>query len=206
MKPVPPHKDKVNGLDVSHYDEKIDFTKVMGAGFRFCSAKCTEGSGNIDSMYKINKAKAKAAGMIFGGYHFFRPGIDPIRQADHFLRNVDLQPGDFQPMFDWEVSQGKSDVPKARKFIEKVEAACGKQMLIYGPPYMLNDFSLDPWFGERPLWVAHYGVTAPLLPAPWKYWSFWQYSDKGSVPGIPAADEDMDIFNGKLESLMKMVL
>jgi lysozyme len=195
-----------SGLDVSHYDETIDFAKVKAAGFQFVSAKCTEGTSVVDARYASNKIKAKAAGILFGAYHFFRPGLNPATQAAHFLRHADIQKGEMQPMFDWEVSQGKGDVAKAKIFLDAVEKATGKKMIIYGPPYMLNDFGLPAEFKEYPLWIAHYGTMSPLVPAPWSQWSFHQYSEKGSVPGIPAADEDMDRFNGPVENVLKFVV
>lgn len=196
----------VRGLDVSHYDETIDFAKVKAAGYEFCWAKCTEGTGNRDPRYLANRAKAEAAGMLFGAYHFFRPGLDPIKQAEWFLANAHLMKGDFQPMFDWEVHQGPGDVAKAKQWLDHVERAIGKKPIIYGPPYMLNDFKLPPEFAQYALCVAHYGTTEPLIPAPWKVWSFHQYTDKGDVPGIPAANEDLDRFNGTRENLMKFVI
>lgn len=206
MNRVPLIKNPVKGLDISHYDETIDFAKVKAAGYEFCWSKATESLSVVDSKYAINRQKAKAAGMLFGAYHFFRPGTDPILQAKHFLDVAKPVKGDLLPAFDWEVSQGKSDVPKAKKFLDYVEQAIGKKMVIYGPPYMLNDFGLSLEFAQYDLWVAHYTEAAPLIPAPWKHCSFHQFSEKGSVPGIPAPDEDMDLFNGSLENLYKMVI
>ncbi len=206
MKKVPAKGVTAKGLDVSHYDETIDFAKVKASGFDFCSVKCTEGLSVVDANYKANRAKAKAAGILVGAYHFFRPGMDPAKQAGHFLAHADIQKGDMQPMFDWEVSQGKADVAKAQIFLDLVEKAIGKPMIIYGPPYMLNDFALPDSFKKYPLWVAHYGTTAPLVPAPWTTWSFWQYSEKGSVPGIPATDEDMDLFNGPTVNVLRFTV
>jgi Glycosyl hydrolases family 25 len=36
------------------------------------------------------------------------------------------------------------------------------------------------------LWIAHYTKPddPPSLPGGWKNYSFWQYSDKGQIPGI----------------------
>jgi GH25 family lysozyme M1 (1,4-beta-N-acetylmuramidase) len=46
------------------------------------------------------------------------------------------------------------------------------------------------WFADNGydvLWVAHWGVGSPSVPGNnWggKSWTFWQYSDSGTVPGI----------------------
>lgn len=196
----------VNGLDSSHYDGLIDFNQVKAAGYEFMWNKCTEGIGNADRSYNVNRAKANAAGILFGAYHFFRPGLDPIKQADWFLKNAELKSGDLQPALDWESFQGPADQAKARLWLEKVEKACGQKPIIYGSPYSLNALNLAPEFVLYPLWIAHYGTSEPLVPNPWRVWSFHQYSDKGAVPGIPAPDEDIDRFNGSMENLKKFVM
>jgi lysozyme len=43
-------------------------------------------------------------------------------------------------------------------------------------------------FGAYPLWVAHYGVADPSIPAGWERWTFWQHSDAGRVAGIGGMD------------------
>lgn len=204
MKRIPARGETTKGLDVSHYDESIDFNQVKAAGFAFCSAKCTEGVSVIDRNYKTNKARARVAGLLFGAYHFFRPAQDPVAQANHFLSHADIQPGDMIPMLDWEVMVDRhADISRAQTFLDLVEKRIGKKMIIYGGSSILNDYALPASFKDYPLWVANYGVTAPAVPGPWTFWSFWQYSDKGSVPGIPAANEDMDVFNGPLENVLK---
>jgi lysozyme len=196
----------VKGLDCSHYDGLVDFKQVKAAGYEFVWNKCTEGTGNADRSYNVNRAKASAAGMLFGAYHFFRPGLDPLKQAEWFLRNAELKSGDLQPVFDWESFQGPADQAKARIWLERVERACGRKPIIYGSPYSLNQLNLAPEFVLYPLWIAHYGTLEPLVPAPWKVWSFHQYTDRGAVPGIPATDEDIDRFNGPIENLRKFTL
>jgi hypothetical protein len=52
--------------------------------------------------------------------------------------------------------------------------------------------------GYKTLWVAHWGVSAPAVPARnWggRGWTFWQYTSDGTVPGI-AGRVDLDKFNG----------
>jgi len=57
------------------------------------------------------------------------------------------------------------------------------------------------WFADNGypvLWVAHWGVNAPTVPAQnWggRSWTFWQYTNCGSVPGISGC-VDLDRFNG----------
>lgn len=207
MVKVAPGAKTVKGIDVSHYDGLIDFEQVKKSGREFIIAKCTE--YNADNTYSLNKFGAKNAGLLFGAYHFFHPNKDPKAQAEKFLKIADLQKGELHPMLDWEVTDNvpsAEDVRRAKVWLDIVESACGKAPIIYGGPYFLNALNLDHTFRHYPLFVAHYGTSSPLVPAPWGVWSFWQHTDKGSVPGIPAPDEDLDVFNGSLEQLKKLTL
>jgi GH25 family lysozyme M1 (1,4-beta-N-acetylmuramidase) len=40
--------------------------------------------------------------------------------------------------------------------------------------------------GHRPLHVANYDVTKPLMPTGWDDWAIWQYTDEGKIAGIEA--------------------
>lgn len=197
----------VPGLDVSHYDENINFSLVKASGREFVFAKCTEYSP--DSLYSKNKINAEAAGLLFGAYHFFHPSKDPNNQAQNFLLHAKLQKGNLPAVLDWESSDNipsQLDRQRGKIWLDVVEKATGKPPIIYGGPYFLNALSLDTSFKKYPLWVAHYGVSSPLVPNPWLNWTFWQNSSTGSVPGIPAKDEDLDIFNGSLSSLKLLTL
>lgn len=204
---VPPGPDIVRGLDTSHYDESINFKKVKASGREFVFQKCTE--YNADNTYARNKKAAQKAKLLFGAYHFFHPSRDAKTQAELFLKTAMLMPGDLRPVLDWESTDNLpslSDRTRGKVWLDIVEMACGKPPIIYGSPYFLQDLFLDESFSHYPLWIAHYGTSAPLVPGPWKNWNFWQHTDKGSVSGIPAPDEDLDMFNGTLESLKKMVI
>lgn len=208
MKKVPAGPITIKGLDVSHYDEKIDFTKVIGAGFKFCCIKATEGLTVRDSRFANNWAASKAAGMVRGAYHYFHPNKDARAQAEFFAGVVGkLDDLDFL-MMDWESTDNvpaQADRDRGAIFLHRLEQLTGKRPVIYTGPYFAQALGLNSGFALYPLWVAHYGTSAPLVPAPWQNWAFWQYSDTGSVPGIPAANEDMDIFNGSLDQLKALI-
>jgi lysozyme len=200
----------VKCLDVSHYDEVIDFKKVKAAGYEMVYIKATEGTTVKDKMFAKNRAAALAAGLLVGAYEFFHPSKDPIAQAKHIESVVGkLGPGEMPYCMDWESTDGvpaSTDRERGLQFLEHVEKVTGKIPIIYGGPYFLDALKLDARFAKYPLWVSHYGVACPLVPAPWGVWSFWQTSDKGNVPGIPAANEDVDVFNGTLENLKKFAV
>ena len=55
------------------------------------------------------------------------------------------------------------------------------------------------------LWVASYRDKAPVLPANWNAWLFWQYhiADDGDVPGIKSK-VDLNYFSGPREQLFNI--
>lgn len=202
MVKMPPGPEITRGLDTSHWDGPIDFAAVMASGREFCYQKCTE--YNADNSYRKNMANAKLAGLVWGAYHFFHPSKDPASQANLFISIANLQRGDMIPILDWEVTDNipsKTDRSRAKIWLDIIEKRYGKPPMIYIGPYFAKALTLTADWARYPLIVAHYQTSAPLVPAPWPNWTFWQYTDKGDVPGIPAPDEDLDTFNGTIAML-----
>ena len=46
-------------------------------------------------------------------------------------------------------------------------------------------------FSGDPLWIAAYGVSVPSIPPGWSTYTFWQYSESGTIGGIGGA-ADLD--------------
>ena len=57
------HKMPVQGIDVSYFQDDIDWQKVSDAGIRFAFIKATEGGDRLDPKFLANWRGAKAAGM-----------------------------------------------------------------------------------------------------------------------------------------------
>src|SRR5437870_4671048 len=60
----------IQGMDVARYQGAVDFGKAHAAGVRFVYMKATEGADYLDPAFRQNWAKARAAGMAHGAYHF----------------------------------------------------------------------------------------------------------------------------------------
>lgn len=182
------------GIDVSHWQGTIDWARVKGAGKTFAIAKATEGIGFKDDKYERNKAGAMGQGMKFGAYHFGRPKNNPVQEADWFVNNMGLQRGMLIPTLDIEVTDGLGPTAITnwtKAFLARVHERTGVKAMIYtSPSFWRSAFNDTRWFadnGYSMLWVAHWGVTSPSLPASnWggKSWTFWQYTSSGTVPGI----------------------
>lgn len=196
------------GIDVSHWQETIDWGQVAGSGIRFAIAKASEGQTYVDPLYATNKAGAAANGIVFGAYHFARPDAteaDAILEADHFVDTAQLEVGNLIPVLDIERTGGLSDAEVTEwilTWLGRVTERLGVRPMVYTSPYgwleRTGDTTAVADAGYTVLWVAHWGVESPTLPAnDWSGngWTFWQYTDCGSVPGI-AGCVDMDWFEG----------
>ncbi|HEY3164256.1 MAG TPA: GH25 family lysozyme [Candidatus Limnocylindrales bacterium] len=204
----------LEGIDVSHWQGAITWTKVAGAGKKFAIIKATDGIAGtdgslyIDPMYATNHTQAKAAGLWTGAYHFARPSAeagDAVREADHFAAHTNLGVGDLIPALDLEASGGLSVAALqtwVKTFLDEVTLKVGMRPMIYTSPAFWKKYMGDSRAladaGYKTLWIAHWGVTAPTIPAEnWggHGWTFWQYTSDGSVPGI-SGRVDLDRFNG----------
>ncbi len=192
------------GIDVSHWQGTIDWAEVKASGRTFAFAKATEGIGFEDSSYDENRVGAMAAGMKFGAYHFARPGSnDPVAEADWFVDTAKLQHGMLLPVLDLELTGGLSSAALTswvKAWLARVDQRIGAKPMIYtSPSFWRNAMGDSRWFadnGYAMLWIAHWDVTSPSVPASnWggRSWTFWQYSDSGTVPGVPAR-VDVDLY------------
>jgi GH25 family lysozyme M1 (1,4-beta-N-acetylmuramidase) len=193
------------GIDVSHWQGAIDWVKVAASGRTFAFAKATEGVSFVDDQYARNKAGAIANGMLFGAYHFARPGTnDPIAEADWFVSHIGLQHGMLVPALDLEVTGGLGPTALTnwtKAWLQEVTTKAGVKPMIYASPsFWRNNLNDTSWFADNGysiLWVAHWNVSSPSVPGNnWggHSWTFWQYSSDGTVPGI-SGRVDLDRFH-----------
>lgn len=202
VKPAP-QGPTVRGLDVSSYQSVIDWSQVKASGIDFAYIKATEGTGLVDPRFHENWAAAKAAGLLRGAYHFFHPSADPVAQAELFKSTVGgFLPGDLPPMLDWEQHEGtpEMEVQNGLVFIQ----ALGISPLLYSYESYFPELGSPQVLAQYPLWLANLNPN-PRVPAPWTKYTFLQYSDTGSVPGIPDA-VDLDLFNGSLAELQDLLI
>jgi len=184
----------LEGIDVSNWQGRIDWSRVRAAGVRFAIAKASEGIGYRDRSYERNRAGALAHGLAFGAYHFARPENDPIKEADWFVEVANYRRGMIIPTLDLERTGGRSPAGLTKwtkAWLTRVHDRLGVRAMIYVSPSFWRQY-LDntEWFarhGYHVVWVAHWRASNPKVPASgWDghSWTFWQYSTTGSVPGI----------------------
>lgn len=196
----------VQGIDVSSHQPSVDWSQVLQAGKTFAFMRATDGLDYTDSQFGTYWNGALEAGVLRGAYHFYRTNDDPTAQAENFLSVVHLLPGDLPPVVDFEKTTGSESISQIlqnlQTWLDVVEKATGRVPIIYTGPDYWNSFGTSA-FGSYPLWVAEYGVQSPKPAAGWPAWTFWQYSETGSVPGI-SVPVDLDVFSGTLAELQSL--
>lgn len=197
--PRPAHvQGNYDGIDVSKYQGTINWSKVaQDPHIQFVYIKASEGAGNVDARYKQNIKAARQAGLKVGSYHYFigrKPAKDQFR---NFNRYVSRSQQDLIPMVDVEEA-GNSQISKAelrrnlQEFMDLVKDEYGVYPLLYSQYRFYND-RLAPEFNRYYLLIARYSSSRPKLKGSGNY-NIWQYSEKGTIPGI-RGHVDLDRFD-----------
>lgn len=215
----------VEGIDVSQFQSgvagkvrTVNWNLVKSSGIDFAFIRASYGTTKGDPWFEYNWEAAGAEGIIRGPYHFFRPSQDAQTQAELFVKSVGiLRPGDLPPVLDLEWDDNHPDrlrgglnvdeyIAAAKIWIDTVYEYFGKRAVIYTTAQFWRDATGNSdVFRTHPLWVANFvgGQEPRDLPSPWIDWEFWQFTDKGRVPGIEG-DVDRNRFNGTLEDLARL--
>ncbi|UQA57694.1 glycoside hydrolase family 25 protein [Polyangium aurulentum] len=197
----------VEGIDVSQWQESVDWAAVKGAGKQFAIARVSVGTTK-DTGFDANWSGMKAAGLVRGAHQVFKPEQDVIAQADLMLSAIGtLGANDLPPVVLLASTGGVTKatlVSKLKQWLGHVEAATGRKPIIQAGKYFWQDNVTSAEFAGYPLWIPSWGVDCPNLPDnAWSNWAFHQYSSTGAVAGV-AGDVDLNRFNGSLTDLMAL--
>lgn len=202
-----PANYSIHGIDVSKHQGKIDWNRVMimqsnGVKIQFIFVKATEGVSHKDSQFKRNFKELKKHNVLYGAYHYFHPTLDPKKQAQHFIREVELSKGNLPPVCDIEETNNLSSkkiCANLRIFLLEIEKHYGSKPIIYTSAKFYQDYLSDE-FDHYSLWIAHYAHEERFIKTHKKAWRFWQHSESGNVDGIKHS-VDFNVYNGDIVSL-----
>ena len=206
-----PEGYEIHGIDISHYQGKIDWDRLSRAMIekcpvRFVVIKATEGAGMIDENFNENFQNAKDYGFVRGAYHFWSNRSSARSQAYYFLKKVHLEDGDLPPVLDVEHKPAKMSVEDFQMnvltWLHIVEDKYHVKPIIYTYYKFKEAYLNDARFDDYPYWIAHYYVDKVEYKGKWK---FWQHTDAGRLPGIKGA-VDFNIYNGSYYDLRKLTI
>lgn len=183
------------GIDVSGWQETIDYSQVSASGIEIVYMKSSQGDNFVDPYFNQNYTNAKANGLKVGFYHYLTATSveDAINQANFFVSTTSGKNPDCLLAMDFESFDGLSiDEINAigLAFMQTVERLSNKRAVIYSD----TSNATSVFGGELtnyPLWVAQYGESQPTPNGNWDTWVGWQYTDEGEIPGISTyVDQD----------------
>lgn len=210
-------ESEIVGIDISHYQGRVRWddlcfgfkkqTRVLNAyeydtlrPVDFVIAKATEGTYWRDQMYPRNKIACEEHRIPFAAYHFFKPDVPPLAQAQSFMEYADLKEGNMLPVVDVE-ERGSLPVlefqANVMKFCEALKAEYGKMPMIYCDLHFYNSYFNNGQFSEYKFWIAAHSRKNLHLNH-----QLWQASSSARVKGI-RGKVDMDVFNGDKEKFQE---
>jgi GH25 family lysozyme M1 (1,4-beta-N-acetylmuramidase) len=213
------------GPDVSEHNGDVDWTKVATAA-DVAFTRVSDGDYN-DKLYTAGRVTAiRAAGLPFVPYHYCRIAADSNGQrtaraeagmAYYFASRAGWgRTGDMPLALDVEQDAGETatfqgQTPAAAAahvslWIAAYVGLSGHRPIVYTNPATARLLVAQMTAAQQaqlaacPLWVAHWGVAAPTVPAPWQGWTFWQHTSTGTCPGVTGS-ADLNRFSGSKDDL-----
>ena len=196
--------NKVVGIDVSHFQGKIDWKKVEFVNdkypIEFVFIRATQGNDASDTQFETNWKASKLNNLIRGAYHYYRPNENSIEQAENFIKTVKLSKGDLPPVVDLEKLPKEQSIDNLKiglkRFLDKIEDHYEVRPIIYTGEKYYEDFLKDE-FSDYTFWIANYNFIEAEINTDYL---FWQFTEQARIKGI-REKVDINIFNGSYEDL-----
>jgi lysozyme len=196
----------IPGIDVSNWQENIDWGEVANFGVQFAICKASEGTTYLDPYFRRNWDHMANAGIARGAYHFAQPDLSTPQHEAKFFRNAvsaagGLVTGDVL-VLDMEAGTGNLH-DWTLDFLVDMEDNLGFLPILYSGAWFLEPHGLthSEDLSTYGLWLASYG-TLPIVPPNWDFWALWQYTCEGRVPGVNGPC-DCNVFNGDINQFKK---
>lgn len=199
---------KLKGIDVSAYQGVIDWFQVAAAGVRFAILKIVRKDLNQDKRFAVNWAGCKAAGVTIQGVYNYSYATTIQKARSDAERVVELLAGRKTMVWmdvedDCLKGRGRALVDIINAYGEVIERA-GLEFGVYTGKAFYNSY-IRPYASviKYPFWIARYPYSGAMgidrdplesdRPVLLHKTYGWQYSSKGSVPGVPG-NVDLDIW------------
>lgn len=183
------------GIDVSKWNEEIDWEAVKEAGIEFAIIRCgyrgaSTGALVIDPRYEENIRGAIESGIPVGVYFFTQAldEVEAVEEASMVIRLIEDYDVDYPVFLDSESTGGAGRADDLdseertrihRAFLQTIEAA-GYETGVYASRNWLNERLDMTRLSDYRVWLAEYTD----VPAYDQYYHMWQYTSKGTVEGI----------------------
>ena len=195
------------GIDVSVFQDHIDFAKIKENGVEFVYMRigyrrAEKGELMADKQFENFYPEAINNGLKVGIY-FYSQAIneeEAIEEAQYTLALLNGRKIDLPIVYDYEetyLSDGVSrmaDISNEQRtrnaiaFLEEIKKS-GHDVMIYANLNWLEDIYIEEDIKEYKIWYAQYDCDYPNITRPF---SMWQYSNTGEIEGAEGF-VDLDI-------------
>lgn len=208
---VQPRQDRVWGIDISHWNvPHVDLVRMRDLfGLSFVIIKAVDGS--IVSRYSgEHVANARQNNIPFGLYCWLYPDnrVSVAAQvsvwADAYTRHkppmgvaIDAEMTYYGGV---QAPPRTTDLQRAADMLAQKIGA--ENIIIYTSPAYARSYLSGFDFARYRLWIAHYGVDTPTLPATAAAWELWQFTSQLDGATLdPTGNKSLDgnYYNGTAE-------
>src|SRR5258705_932267 len=139
-------------LDLSHHNTVSDWNVVKAAGIVGIIHKATESTTYKDSNYNLTRLHANLNGLLWGAYHFLRPG-DMQAQAKFFVATA--QP-DAKTLMAADHEDDRVSISDLEVFLEEVHVLTGQRPVLYSGNVIKEQVGvhMDEYLAQHRLWLA----------------------------------------------------
>lgn len=162
---------------------------AQGDGISRLIMRACEGTGFQDANWSgyVQAALSHGIDRIYH-YQYNHPELNSAQAEVDYLMNIvrsSLRSQD-NLMMDMEQVVPQADCTWLQTWLSLASRGSGKPVVFYSYlDYIQTRLSGCRGLQSYPLALAAYTPSLPTIPAPWSSALWWQYSSKGSVPGIP---------------------
>lgn len=196
----------IKGVDVSKYQQSIDWEKAAADGVEFAMIRLgfrgmgTQGTCELDPYFKQNVERALAAGIEVGVYFFTQATtVEEAKEEAKFV--IDSLEGyditwpvvfDTEEITNYKAARANA-LPRATRtacakaFLEEIKAAGYTPMLYANTRWSVLKLDMTE-LSDYEFWYAYYGDE---IYYPYEF-SMWQYTSSGKVDGI-TGNADLNI-------------
>ena len=180
----------IKGIDVSSHNGQPFNAKTEQAFAEsdFCIFKTTQALNYVNPCANYAAERTESAGKLLGFYHY-AGGLDPVAEADYFIKHSHDYFGKGIPVLDWESYQNNAwgDHNWCKMFCNRVHDVLGIWPMIYVQASALAQVANCA--ETCALWIAGYPTdndtwNTPPFPystSPWETYTIWQYSSSNGT-------------------------
>jgi lysozyme len=199
------------GIEISKWNGDWDAARAKSAGAVFAFISSSQAT-IPDPAFLDNWSKAKEANLFRGACHY----LDNTKPAqDQAACVIDLLTGDKGELplavrLESKSFENTEDLAfeYIKEFIDRVKVEGITPMIATSANSWPTTNSNSLNWAQYPLWVADCSSTeTPQVPAPWKEWAFWKFTEKGDGEtfGTESFDIHLNSFNGTLINLLNLI-